>query len=40
VYTNEREVIDIEGDPEKSINEGTLCPKGAKTFQLVRILIE
>ena len=29
------EVIDIEGDPESRINEGKLCPKGAKTFQLV-----
>ena len=35
MYTNEREVIDIEGDPESPINQGTLCPKGAKTFQLV-----
>ena len=34
MYTNGREVIDIEGDPESPINQGTLCPKGAKTFQL------
>jgi formate dehydrogenase major subunit len=27
-------VIDIEGNPESPINEGTLCPKGANTFQL------
>jgi formate dehydrogenase major subunit len=26
-------VIDI--DPQSPINEGTLCPKGAKTFQLL-----
>ena len=28
-------MIDIEGGPESPINEGTLCPKGANTFQLV-----
>ena len=35
VYTKAGEVIDIEGDPDSPINEGTLCPKGANTFQLV-----
>jgi formate dehydrogenase major subunit len=35
VYTKEGKIIDIEGDPESPINEGTLCPKGANTFQLV-----
>ncbi len=35
VYSKAGEVIDIEGDPESPINEGTLCPKGANTFQLV-----
>jgi len=35
VYTKGGEVIDIEGDPESPINQGTLCPKGANTFQLV-----
>lgn len=30
LYTNGGEVIDIEGDPESPINEGTLCPKGAR----------
>jgi len=35
VYTKGGEIIDIEGDPESPINEGTLCPKGANTFQLV-----
>ena len=34
VYTKGGEVIDIEGNPESPINEGTLCPKGANTFQL------
>jgi len=36
VYTKAGEVIDIEGDPDSPVNEGTLCPKGANTFQLVR----
>ncbi len=35
VYSKNGEIIDIEGDPESPINEGTLCPKGANTFQLV-----
>jgi formate dehydrogenase major subunit len=36
VYTKAGQIIDVEGDPESPINEGTLCPKGANTFQLVR----
>ena len=28
------EVINIEGNPDSPINGGTLCPKGAATFQL------
>jgi formate dehydrogenase major subunit len=35
VYTKRGQVIDIEGNPESPINQGTLCPKGANTFQLV-----
>jgi formate dehydrogenase major subunit len=35
VYTKAGRVIDVEGDPESPINEGTLCPKGANTFQLI-----
>ena len=35
VYTKNRRVIDIEGNYESPINGGTLCPKGAATFQLV-----
>src|ERR1700674_773628 len=35
VYTKRRQVIDIEGNPQSPINQGTLCPKGANTFQLV-----
>jgi formate dehydrogenase major subunit len=34
VYTKEGRVIDIEGNPRSPINEGTLCPKGANSFQL------
>ena len=34
VYTKGGQVIDIEGNPESPINEGTLCPKGANSFQL------
>ncbi len=36
VYVKDGECIDIEGDPRSPINEGTLCPKGANTFQLVQ----
>lgn len=28
------EVVNIEGDPDHPINEGTLCPKGSSVFQL------
>lgn len=34
IYTKHGEVIDIEGNPNSPINEGTLCPKGANIFQL------
>src|ERR1041385_1625044 len=34
IYTKAGTIIDIEGNPESPINEGTLCPKGANTFQL------
>src|SRR5436190_17540911 len=34
IYTKAGQIIDIEGDPESPINEGTLCPKGANAFQL------
>ncbi len=27
-------IVNIEGDPESPINRGTLCPKGAATYQL------
>jgi formate dehydrogenase major subunit len=35
IYTKQGKIIDIEGDPDSPINEGTLCPKGANTFQVV-----
>jgi formate dehydrogenase major subunit len=28
------QIVNIEGDPESPINRGTLCPKGAATYQL------
>ncbi len=34
IYAKGGKLIDIEGDPESPINEGTLCPKGANAFQL------
>lgn len=36
IYTKGGQIIDIEGNPHSPINEGTLCPKGANTFQLAR----
>ncbi len=35
VYTRDGELIDIEGNPRSPINQGTLCPKGASSRQLV-----
>jgi len=34
VHTLGGNVINIEGDPDHPINEGTLCPKGASVYQL------
>ena len=34
VYHRDGRIIDIEGNPDSPINEGTLCPKGASTFGL------
>jgi formate dehydrogenase major subunit len=28
-------IVDIQGNPDSPINQGTLCPKGAATYQLV-----
>ncbi len=33
VYIKDGKVLDIEGNPDSPINRGTLCPKGAATFQ-------
>ena len=35
VYTRGGELVDIEGNPRSPINEGTLCPKGAASRQLI-----
>src|SRR5689334_10639870 len=34
VYHHDNQVIDIEGNYASPINGGTLCPKGAATYQL------
>jgi formate dehydrogenase major subunit len=34
VYVKDKQVIDIEGNPDSPINQGTLCPKGANIFQI------
>jgi formate dehydrogenase major subunit len=34
IHVRDGRIVDIEGNPESPINEGTLCPKGANTFQL------
>jgi formate dehydrogenase major subunit len=34
VYSRGNEILDIEGNPDSPINGGTLCPKGAATYQL------
>src|ERR1700685_357590 len=36
VYTRNGELIDIEGNPRSPINQGTLCPKGSASRQLVQ----
>lgn len=33
-YVKNGRLLDVEGDPQSPINRGTLCPKGAATFQL------
>jgi formate dehydrogenase major subunit len=35
VHVRNKRIINIEGNPSSPINEGTLCPKGAATYQLV-----
>jgi formate dehydrogenase major subunit len=34
IFVKGGSVIDVEGNPNSPINEGTLCPKGANIFQL------
>ena len=34
IHTVGNEIVNIEGDPRSPHNEGTLCPKGAATYQL------
>jgi formate dehydrogenase major subunit len=34
VSVRDGKIVNIEGNPESPINRGTLCPKGAATFQL------
>jgi formate dehydrogenase major subunit len=36
VYSSRGELVDIEGHPRSPINQGTLCPKGSATRQLVQ----
>ena len=35
VNVRDKRIVNIEGNPESPINQGTLCPKGAATYQLV-----
>ena len=35
IHVRDRQIVNIEGDPESPINRGTLCPKGAATYQYV-----
>ena len=36
VYTRGGELVDIEGNPRSPISQGTLCPKGSASRQLVQ----
>ena len=36
VYTRGGELVDIEGNPRSPVNQGTLCPKGSASRQLVQ----
>ncbi len=35
-YTRDGQLVDVEGNPNSPINQGTLCPKGSATRQLVQ----
>ncbi len=34
VHSRDDRIVNIEGNPDSPISQGTLCPKGAATFQL------
>jgi formate dehydrogenase major subunit len=34
VHVRDKRIVNIEGNPDSPINQGTLCPKGAATYQL------
>lgn len=34
IHSKDGKVINVEGDPDSPINEGTLCPKGSSLFQM------
>src|SRR5436305_4621269 len=36
VYTRDGKLVDIEGNPRSPINQGTLCPKGQASRQLIQ----
>jgi len=36
VYARQGELVDIEGNPRSPINQGTLCPKGSASRQLIQ----
>ena len=36
VYTRDGEIVVIEGNPRSPINQGTLCPKGSASRQLIQ----
>jgi formate dehydrogenase major subunit len=36
VYTRDGELVDIEGNPNSPISQGTLCPKGSASRQLIQ----
>ncbi len=35
IYVKNGKIIDIEGNPDSPTNQGTLCPKGAATYELL-----
>jgi formate dehydrogenase major subunit len=35
-YARDGQLVDVEGNPRSPINQGTLCPKGSATRQLVQ----